>query len=148
MIWLTPLSVDLQPKNIMLAIDDQSILVELDEREGSAPSPRKIDGDRVIHTSQQLIDPKKYGRPTLCDFGEARFGKLEHIDDIQPWFYRAPEVILDLPWNNKVDIWNLGVMVCSHFSLFWLLHFRHQGCSVGEGLPYLDGSRAYPVRLI
>lgn len=106
----------------MLAIEDQSILVNLDKRERNAPSPRKVDGDRIIHISQQLDNPKEYGRPTLSDFGEARYGKSEYTGDIQPWLYRAPEVILDLPWNNKVDIWNLGVMVRSCLSLFRKLH--------------------------
>jgi serine/threonine protein kinase len=102
---------DLQPRNILLDIEDESILLELEEREKSTPSPRKIDGDRVIHTSQQLNIPKNNGRPILCDFGEARFGKHEYSDDIQPYIYRAPEVVLHMQWSNKVDIWNIGVMV-------------------------------------
>lgn len=135
----------------MLAIEDQSILVKLDERERNAPSPRKVDGDRVIHTSQKLDDPKEYdyGRPTLCDFGEARFGRLEYNGDIQPWFYRAPEVILDLPWNNKVDIWSLGVMVCSCFGLFWPSHLHHQECrSSGLGSTHLGESLEFQIGLI
>ena len=134
----------------MLAIDDPSILIEFDERERSAPSPHKIDGDRVIHTSQQLAVPKEYGRPTLCDFGEARLGGTECTGDIQPWFYRAPEVILDLPWNNKVDMWNLGVMVCPCFSSFRILYLGEHEASLMEvhlqpdtstlkvGLPHLN----------
>lgn len=43
-----------------------------------------------------------------------------------PDIYRAPEVILGMAWDYKVDIWNVGMMVCyiSHvcpallFSLF------------------------------
>jgi serine/threonine protein kinase len=29
-----------------------------------------------------------------------------------PLPYRAPEVILDMEWDSKIDIWSLGVMVC------------------------------------
>jgi serine/threonine protein kinase len=47
----------------------------------------------------------------LCDFGEARLGEYDNMADIQPYQYRAPEVILDIPWDEKVDIWNVGVIV-------------------------------------
>ncbi|TDL14491.1 kinase-like protein [Rickenella mellea] len=49
--------------------------------------------------------------PVLCDFGEARTGKILHRGLIQPAVYRAPEVFLHLPWGTPVDIWNLGCMV-------------------------------------
>ena len=55
--------------------------------------------------------PKKHGRPIITDFGEARFGQAEYGDDIQPFQYRAPEVVFGLPWSYKVDIWNVGVLV-------------------------------------
>lgn len=54
---------------------------------------------------------KKQGPPVLCDFGEAHFGSDWYSDDIQPYPYRAPEVILDMPWSYPVDIWNVGVLV-------------------------------------
>jgi len=51
----------------------------------------------------------------LCDFGEARLGEYDNVD-IQPYHYLAPEVILDIPWDEKVGIWSVGVMVCKHHS--------------------------------
>lgn len=102
---------DLQARNIHLRIEDESILRHFEAAELSHPSRRKIDGDRVIYESRGLIRPEKPGRPVLCDFGEARFGKDTYVDDIQPYVYRAPEVILDIPWTYSVDIWNVGVMV-------------------------------------
>lgn len=49
--------------------------------------------------------------PLLSDFGEARLGDV-HNGLIQPDIYRAPEVILGMSWTSKVDIWNVGVLVC------------------------------------
>lgn len=49
--------------------------------------------------------------PILCDFGDARIGNV-HEGLIQPDIYRAPEVILAKKWTSKVDIWNVGVLVC------------------------------------
>ncbi|MCJ1396678.1 hypothetical protein MMC18_009570, partial [Xylographa bjoerkii] len=63
----------------------------------------------------ELKIPRIHGRPVLCDFGEARFGKEDYDDDIQPYIYRAPEVILHKRWNNKVDIWNVGVLAWDLF---------------------------------
>ena len=65
----------------------------------------------MIYESRGLKIPEKHGRPVLCDFGEARFGKESYDEDIQPYIYRAPDVILDIPWSYSVDIWNVGVLV-------------------------------------
>lgn len=105
---------DIQEKNIMLSIEDKSILVDFEEAEISNPSPRKVVGDRAIYQSRKLGLPKKHGRPVLSDFGEARFGSESgtYYDDVQPFMYRAPEVLLRMSWNEKIDIWNLAVLVC------------------------------------
>lgn len=47
----------------------------------------------------------------IADLGMARIGP-QHEGFIQPEIYRAPEVMLCMPWTSAVDIWNVGVMVC------------------------------------
>ena len=101
----------MQARNIHLRIEEDSILKEFEAAELIHPSPRKTDGDRVIYESRGLKRPNKPGRPVLCDFGEARFGKKTYTDDVKPYVYRAPEIILDIPWTYSADVWNLGVMV-------------------------------------
>ncbi|PBP21617.1 hypothetical protein BUE80_DR007645, partial [Diplocarpon rosae] len=59
--------------------------------------------------------PTRFGRPILCDFSLARDGQVDHYHNIQPDPYRAPEVILEMPWGYAVDIWNVGVMVWDMF---------------------------------
>jgi serine/threonine protein kinase len=120
---------DLQENNILLAVEDKLILADFEEAERSEPSPRKIDGDRIIYASRELRIPKIHGRPVLSDFGEARFGEEDYDDDIQPYIYRAPEVILQMRWNNKVDIWNVGVMVCC-LNVTELWHISHSFTSL------------------
>lgn len=95
----------------MLSIEDNSILSSFEQDELESPSPRKIDGRRIIYKSRELRTPKTHGRPVLCDFGEARMGSTAYHEDIQPYLYRAPEVLLRMKWYNKVDIWNVGVLV-------------------------------------
>ncbi|KAF9484081.1 hypothetical protein BDN70DRAFT_903846 [Pholiota conissans] len=80
-----------------------SALEEFEREEQTDPSPRKIDHlERVIYTSRELV-PKEFGHPVLCNFGETRLGQSTYTDRIQPFQYRAPE-------NEKVNIWNVGVM--------------------------------------
>ena len=110
---LTP---DIKASNILQEIEDESILDEFKIAETETPSERKVLDDRTIYRSRRLSRPKSYGRPVLCDFGEARHGEVENDDDIQPDVYRAPEVILEMPWSYSVDIWNVGVMVKALFS--------------------------------
>lgn len=120
---------DLQARNIHMRVEDESILKDFEDEETKHPSPRQVDGDRIIYESRGLRMPSKSGRPILCDFGEARYGNESYQDDIQPYVYRAPEIMLDIPWTCKVDIWNLGVMVRvllrpirpSHHHADWLI---------------------------
>ncbi|CAI7584193.1 unnamed protein product [Penicillium glandicola] len=103
--------------NIMIGIEDDSVFGEFEEREIQDPGPRKVvDSDgRTIYLSQDLRIPKQIGHPVLCDFGSAVPGDMEHLEDIQPNHYRAPEVILGVPWTYSVDIWNVGCMIWDIF---------------------------------
>lgn len=66
-----------------------------------------------LYRSVNFGIPARFGRPILCDFSLARDGRVKHNHDIQPDPYRAPEVILEVPWGYAADIWNVGVMVSS-----------------------------------
>ncbi|PYI35738.1 kinase-like protein [Aspergillus indologenus CBS 114.80] len=118
---------DIQGKNIMMAIGDPSILAEFEEEEKSSPSLRKSVGDRVIYASRKLRKTKHHGRPMLCDFGQARRGSDTYRGDIQPYIYRAPEVILRMPWNEKADIWNVGLLTWDLFEPGHLFYGRDPG---------------------
>jgi hypothetical protein len=101
---------DLQMKNLLLPTPGLDAFTSFEEKELHHPSPRKVLKDgRTIHTSHQL--PTGAGLPLICDFGEARFGDEEHSEDIMPNAYRAPEVVLKMNWDYKVDVWNLAMVV-------------------------------------
>lgn len=97
----------------MLGINDDSVFTEFEEKELQSPVPRKeVDTDgRTIYMSRDLRMPKDLGAPVLCDFGSAVLGDKHHSEFVQPNIYRAPEVILGVPWTYNVDIWNVGCMV-------------------------------------
>jgi len=51
----------------------------------------------------------------LCDFGTSGFAKEKQtVDELQPLFYRAPEVLIGAPRGRKIDIWSTG---CTIFEL-------------------------------
>ncbi|OJJ45156.1 hypothetical protein ASPZODRAFT_100384 [Penicilliopsis zonata CBS 506.65] len=114
---------DLQPNNILLGIKDDSTLSQFEQREFEAPVSRKIMQDRTVFLSRPLA--LSYGTPVLCDLGEARLGIEQQEGDIMPDLYRAPEVILDMTWNYKVDIWNVGMLIWDLFEYHHLFRARN-----------------------
>lgn len=103
--------IDIQEGNIMLSIKDDSMLDELVEEERAQPSPRKKDGDRTIYSTVELDMPDEPGDAIICDFGDAKFGQGPFEGEVMPDLYRAPEIILGIPWNEKIDVWSFGLMV-------------------------------------
>jgi serine/threonine-protein kinase SRPK3 len=102
--------------NILLRIEDQTVLKDGEEEEIKHPSSRKVTEEATIFETRDLPGPLRRwiggkSEPVLCDFGEARTGNVSYTEHIQPAVYRAPEVFLHLPWGTPVDIWNLGSMV-------------------------------------
>lgn len=102
---------DVSPNNILLGVEDASIFATIEQKELQNPSPRKVLDDRVIHLSYTM--PITHGAPVITDFGAARLGDpgQKHSGDVMPGVYRAPEVILGMEWDPKIDIWSVGVMV-------------------------------------
>ncbi|KAK5951888.1 hypothetical protein OHC33_007181 [Knufia fluminis] len=129
---------DMTVSNIMISIEDETMLQRCAEAELHDPTPRKVVDDTLtIYTSASLPDPKqgKYGVPVLCDFGQARIGESHKTGPlIQPHESRAPEVIFELPWGPSVDIWSVG---CLAWALFEGKHlFQDVRTCSGHWKPY------------
>ncbi|KAJ5675364.1 hypothetical protein N7462_008261 [Penicillium macrosclerotiorum] len=118
---------DISPNNILQGIKDLSILDQIEEGELKMPIARKVlDDSRQLYFSRPV--PIATGLPVLSDFGEARIGKTKQRGDVMPGIYRAPEVILEMEWNEKIDIWSIGVMA-------WDMAFgRHLFFAKKEGI--------------
>ncbi|KAJ5551643.1 hypothetical protein N7535_000412 [Penicillium sp. DV-2018c] len=123
--------IDLQPNNILLGIKDDSILSQFEQAEFEAPVPRKVLEDRTIYLSRPLR--LSYGMPVLCDLGEARLGTDQQQGDIMPDLYRAPEVILNMTWDSKVDIRNVGMVIWDLFEKHHLFRARNPARELDDG---------------
>ncbi|KAG6311302.1 hypothetical protein E4U22_002743 [Claviceps purpurea] len=108
-VWLAR---DLSETNIQFGTDE-AVLSAFEQEELDNPCPRKEAGGRTVYESRLLQAPKNLGAPVLCDFGSAMRldDGIPRLGDIQPITYRAPEVILEIPWTSSVDIWNVGCMI-------------------------------------
>ncbi|KKZ60029.1 hypothetical protein EMCG_05211 [[Emmonsia] crescens] len=114
---------DLQLKNLLLPVGNPYSYEEFVEGECNDPAERKILKDRTIYNTRHLSQALK-GLPRICDFGEARFvdGDCELNDDIMPDVYRAPEVVMRMAWNNKVDIWSVAMVAWDLLAKRTLFH--------------------------
>jgi serine/threonine protein kinase len=90
-----------------------SILDRFTDTEIKHPSARKTVNNMPIYASRQFELPQEPSRAVLSDFGSAVRGDEKRNHDAQPTIYRSPEVMLKIEWSYPVDIWNVGVMVCS-----------------------------------
>lgn len=104
---------DISVWNILLRIEDKSIIERFIKAEQEHPSPRKKMQGYTVYASRTFDSPsgKSIGEPLLSDFGSAVSGDTEHDEDVQPNVYRAPEVCLKIPWSYSIDIWNVGCLV-------------------------------------
>ncbi|XP_042296520.1 homeodomain-interacting protein kinase 4 [Sceloporus undulatus] len=72
-----------------------------------------------------LVDQVRYPfRVKVIDFGSASiFNEVRYVKEpyIQSRFYRAPEILLGLPFCEKVDVWSLGC-VMAELHLGWPLY--------------------------
>ena len=56
----------------------------------------------------------------LNDFGSARSASTGHQDWSMPDTYRAPEILMSVPWGFGVDTWSIGILVS--FSMLNNMH--------------------------
>ena len=100
---------DIQPKNVMLGTLDNAAFERFEQDEREHPLPRMETPSRTVYVSRPM--PLTKGAPLLCDLCEARFAEGQNTDLIMPDVYRAPEVILGLPWSFAVDVWGFAMTV-------------------------------------
>jgi serine/threonine-protein kinase SRPK3 len=100
---------DIQPKNILLGVLDESAFARFESDELRDPMPRKELPSHTVYVSRPM--PLTKGAPLLCDFSEARFDGPQNVDRVMPNVYRAPEVVLGMPWSYPIDIWGFAMTV-------------------------------------
>lgn len=57
----------------------------------------------------------------IADLGEARIAREKQTGLVMPDVYRAPEVSFCIDWDNKIDIWAIGLTVSADHSVVTVL---------------------------
>jgi len=86
---------DLKPENILFFSSDyfKDYVSQEDREQG-----RKV---RVL----------KNPEIRLIDFGSTTFDHEHHSTIVQTRHYRAPEVVMELGWDQKCDVWSVGCII-------------------------------------
>jgi serine/threonine-protein kinase SRPK3 len=93
-------------------IEDEVSLKDIEEQESQNPSePIIAHGVPVYRSRTPMLELS--GVPILTDLGQMRLAEPGNRDWWMSDLYRAPEVLLKLPWGFPVDVWSVGVMVSS-----------------------------------
>ncbi|XP_053702642.1 dual specificity protein kinase CLK2-like isoform X1 [Synchiropus splendidus] len=86
---------DLKPENILLVCSDY-----------------ELEYDRYMRCEQRKL---KQIDVKVVDFGTATFDHQHHESLVSTRHYRAPEVILDLGWNQSCDVWSLACVLMEYY---------------------------------
>jgi serine/threonine protein kinase len=99
----------------MFGVKDPTVWSKIEQLEVDQPSPRKVTDGRNVYRSYRTPHTLWSGLPIITDFGAARFGDPGemHAGDVMPDIYRAPEIILGMEFDTKIDMWSIGLMVSS-----------------------------------
>lgn len=101
---------DVTPGNVLTEPSNHGVFKVVEDEEVRDPCVPVMDNGHPIFTSR--IPPFELsGQPLLNDFGQMRLADPESDDWWMPDLYRAPEVLLKLPWACPVDVWSVGIMV-------------------------------------
>ncbi|KAF7643530.1 hypothetical protein LDENG_00237770, partial [Lucifuga dentata] len=86
---------DLKPENILFVCSDYDLQYD-DKTNQKQRMPRSLE-------------------VKVVDFGTATFDHQHHESLVSTRHYRAPEVILDLGWNQSCDVWSLGCVLMEFY---------------------------------
>ncbi|XP_077402662.1 dual specificity protein kinase CLK4-like isoform X2 [Vanacampus margaritifer] len=86
---------DLKPENILFVCSDYDMEY----------NPRK----KLDERKMKNLDVK------VVDFGTAIFDHEHHESLVSTRHYRAPEIILDLGWNQSCDVWSLACVLLEYY---------------------------------
>jgi len=98
-----------------------------------------------------LLRHPKRSAIKLIDFGSSCIATKKTYTYIQSRFYRSPEILMGLPYDQKIDVWSLGcVLVEMHTGqpLFGGVDQADQMCRIVDvlGMPPLEMLEASPQK--
>ena len=91
---------DLKLENVLFADDDEAITITNQHQQTlRIPKTKSIQGFSSLFPVLSFI---------VIDFGSSAYSTEKRTGIINTRQYRAPEVLVDLPWDEKSDIWGVA----------------------------------------
>jgi len=96
----------------MFAVDNPHIWAARHKAEWERKRPRKVKDGYVVHATTPLEHHEgPLGAATIVDFRKAmRKEEGPYHRDTMDSRLRAPENLLGMSWDEKIDIWAVGLM--------------------------------------
>ncbi|KAJ5513403.1 protein kinase [Penicillium fimorum] len=103
---------DISPQNVLMKLEDDSSPKDIEDQESQDLSIPMITTDGAAPVYKSRETKLELSRPlVLADFGEIRLPEGQTNQDwVMSDLYRAPEVLLGLPWQYPFDVWSISVM--------------------------------------
>ncbi|KAH7035600.1 kinase-like domain-containing protein [Microdochium trichocladiopsis] len=109
---------DIKPQNLLIETPKIASLFSSLSSDNFVPQRRPLDPPHdfymesmQVSSAQEDLAQVPSVAVRLADFGTASWVDRHLTEWIQPQMLRAPEVILGAPWDHKVDVWNLGLII-------------------------------------
>jgi serine/threonine protein kinase len=114
---------DIKPENCFIRTRGKTCDEHTVKREGSDPSRAysSTESSLIRHCSTSiLLSDTRRGLPDDFDLQLGDFGNSIHMSDVGSYYtdfdlqtlsYRAPEVLLGVPFGYQIDIWSLGILL-------------------------------------
>lgn len=99
-----------------------------------------------------LLSDSSLNSVKLIDFGSSCLANQKVFSYIQSRFYRAPEVVLEIPYTSSIDMWSFGCILAELYTGFPIFPMESEEELIKKiveviGLPPVDfiaqGSRSY-----
>lgn len=100
---------DITPQNVLIEAEDDSTFRLIEDQEMGDPSVPCTNNGSLVYSSRRASTGIS-GHPILTDFGKTCFADAINTHSSMPDIYRAPEVLLGLPWDYPVDMWSVGIL--------------------------------------
>ncbi|KAF2212267.1 hypothetical protein CERZMDRAFT_112004 [Cercospora zeae-maydis SCOH1-5] len=103
---------EITTQNVLTQAPNDDQFTAMEHEETLNPSVPVMDNNYPVYQSR--AGPRSIrditGVAYLTDFGSARAANEPHMDWWMPDTYRAPEVLMSVPWGCQVDVWSIGIM--------------------------------------
>ncbi|KAK0267986.1 hypothetical protein LTR35_015918 [Friedmanniomyces endolithicus] len=103
---------EITSRNVLTAVANDDQFVEIQRAEELTPSVPVMDGNFPVYRSRNEPATARNitGIVHLNDFGSARSASASYQDWWMPDLYRAPEILMRVPWDFGVETWSIGIL--------------------------------------